>query len=183
MSGFNHYKRHEAAVPGAMMQRESSASGPIHGSLHTSVDGVPMGAPPLPAIPDALEFKVQYGLSEYVAFMWQHSARLIRRRRIHGLPAWWMTLKSTWHAALNFIMLRRSRHVYEFTIDPHGIVRSNGTGVTLVPWPDVSAIRRYSRGYMMVLQRGTLPIPYRCLDEVQRQTMDRFVTAVRQARR
>ena len=180
MSGFNYSERLndrlKSAVPGAMMQRESNAPG----ATHVPLDGAGL---PLAAVPDALEFKVQYALGEYIAFMWQHSARLIRRRRISGLPAWWMTFKSTWHAALNFIMLRRSRHVYEFTIDPHGIVRSNATGVTLVPWHDVSAIRRYARGYMMVLQRGTLPIPYRCLDETQRQTMDRFVSAVRQARR
>lgn len=178
MSRFDHSTRLHAAVPGAMMGRESSTSGSVQGSL----DGLTSSAP-LPALPEALEFKVQYGLGEYIAFMWQHSARLIRRRRMRGLPAWWMTVKSTWHAALNFIMLRRSRHVYEFTVDAHGIVRSNGTGVTLVPWHDVSAIRRYSRGYMMVLQRGTLPIPYRCLNELQRQTMDRFVTSLRQARR
>jgi hypothetical protein len=178
MSGFNHSTQLGTTVPGAMMQRESSTSD----CTHMLSDSVAASVQPV-AIPASLDFKVQYTLGEYVTFMWQHSARLIRRRRIVGLAAWWMTFKSTWHAALHFVMLRRSRHVYAFTIDPHGIVRATASGVTLVPWPDVSAIRRYSLGYMMVLQRGTLPIPYRCLDEAQQQTMDQFVMALRQARR
>jgi hypothetical protein len=41
--------------------------------------------------------------------------------------------------------------------------------VSLIDWDDVQRIRTYSKGYMMVLKRGTLPIPFRCLntDEVK----------------
>ena len=101
-----------------MMHRQGSrqgSGGPPSG--FGPEDALQPGAPSL-AVADSLEFKVSYTLGEYVAFMWQHSARLIRRRRITGLAGWWMTFKTTWHAALNFIMLRRSRQLYEFTIDP-----------------------------------------------------------------
>ncbi|MEJ7805026.1 MAG: YcxB family protein, partial [Telluria sp.] len=77
----------------------------------------------------------------------------------------------------------RSRHLYDFQIDDHGIIRTSNTGVTLVPWADVSAIRRYSRGYMMVLKRGTLPIPFRCLSGAQAGVMDIFAATLRPARR
>jgi hypothetical protein len=121
-----------------------------------------------------LHFSVRYRLWEYASFMWQHTAFLIRRRRI-GFPAgWYLLAKSTAMAMLHFILLRRSRITYEFTIDEHGIVRSTGTGVTLIEWTDVVSLRSYARGLMLVLQRGTLPIPFRCLDAAQLAALRRL---------
>jgi hypothetical protein len=113
----------------------------------------------------SVHFSVRYALPEYISFMWQHGGYLIRRRRIGVLPGLYMRIKSTATAALHFVMLRRGRRTYEFTIDQHGIVRAttDAGGVTLIDWADVTAIRSYSRGFMMVLKRGTLPIPFRCL--------------------
>ena len=71
----------------------------------------------------------------------------------------------------------------QYAVDAHGIVRSCGSGVTLIPWSDVSAIRRYPRGYLMVLKRGTLPIPYRCLAGAQASAMDGFAVTLRPAAR
>jgi hypothetical protein len=126
-----------------------------------------------------MHFKVRYALPEYVSFMWQHAGYIIRRRRIGRLATWWMLTKSTAAAAMHFVLQGRSRHLYDFTIDQHGIIRTSGTGVTLVPWTDVSAIRRYSRGYMLVLKRGTLPIPFRCLSGVQSSTMEGFASSLK----
>ena len=176
MFGFNHSKGVGAGEPvPAMMQREST--GP--GSMHTPGDGPPVSLTAHAGAQEGIEFKVRYSLAEYVVFMWQHSSYLIRRRRFSGLPLIWMAIKSTFSAALNFVMQGRSRHIYEFQVDTHGIVRTNSTGVTLVPWGDVVAIRRYTRGFMMVLKRGTLPIPFRCLDEAQRSVMSGFAEALR----
>jgi hypothetical protein len=110
-----------------------------------------------------LHFWVRYSLGEYVGFMWQHTGFLIRRRRIRWPASLYMRTRSTAMAALNFVLLRRGRRTYELTIDGHGIVRTSDTGVTLIEWADVSGIRTYSKGLMMVLKRGTLPIPFRCL--------------------
>jgi hypothetical protein len=110
-----------------------------------------------------LHFWVRYSLGEYVSFMWQHTGFLIRRRRIRWPASLYMRTRSTAMAALNFVLLRRGRRTYELTIDDHGIVRTSDTGVTLIEWTDVSGIRTYSKGLMMVLKRGTLPIPFRCL--------------------
>lgn len=130
-----------------------------------------------------VHFMVRYALPEYISFMWQHAGYLIRRRRIGKLATWWMLTKSTSAAALHFVAQGRSRHLYDFLIDVHGIVRTSGTGVTLVPWGDVTAIRRYSRGYMLVLKRGTLPVPFRCLDIAQAGAMDGFAATIKAARR
>jgi hypothetical protein len=118
-----------------------------------------------------LAFSVRYTLAEYVSFMWQHAHYLIRRRRIAAPASWYMLVKSTWGAALHFVLLRRSRHTYDFTVDQYGIVRTGPGGVTLIGWSDVSAIRNYSRGRLLVLKRGTLPIPARCLDREQSERL------------
>ena len=118
-----------------------------------------------------LEFSVRYSLPEYVVFMWQHARYLIRRRRIGAPASWTMLLRSTWLAGFHFVLQGRSRHTYGFTIDQHGIVRTGPGGVTLIGWEDVSAIRSYSRGRLLVLKRGTLPIPARCLNRQQSDSL------------
>lgn len=128
-----------------------------------------------------LEFSVRYSLGEYLSFMWQHAHYLIRRRRIGVLAGWYMQIKSTWSAGVHFVMQGRSRHTYGFTIDQHGIVRTGPGGVTLIGWADVSAIRSYSRGRLLVLKRGTLPIPARCLDRQQADSLAAYAAAVRAA--
>jgi hypothetical protein len=136
---------------------------------------------PEPAVSaiDGLHFSVRYSLAEYTRFMWQHGRYIIRRRRIGRAAALWMLSRSTSAAALHFVAQGRARRVYDFVIDRHGIVRTSGTGVTLISWADVSAIRRYTPGYMMVLKRGTLPIPLRCLNTTQAALMDRFAASLK----
>ncbi len=138
----------------------------------------PSAAPPVPL--SELHFFVRYTLGEYISFMWQHGGFLIRRRRIRWPASLYLRLKSTLGAALHFVMLGRGRRTYEFTIDQHGIVRTSG-GVTLIGWEDVIGVRTYSRGFMMVLKRGTLPIPYRALSEAQEAAMRELAAARRDA--
>ena len=178
MTWFNHRVRLGSGAPqSGPMRRESVASDQIRADLPLA-DLSAMGAS-VAAHSGELHFKVRYALPEYVSFMWQHAGYLIRRRRIGRLATWWMLSKSTSTAAMHFVAQGRSRHLYDFTIDNHGIIRTSGTGVTLVPWGDVSAIRRYSRGYMMVLKRGTLPIPFRCLSGAQAVVMDDFAATLK----
>ena len=146
-----------------------------------------VGALPVPAGAAAvceLHFSVRYSLPEYVSFMWQHGGYLIRRRRIGAMASLYMRIKSTATAALHFVLLGRGKRTYEFTIDQHGIVRStrDAGGVTLIGWADVMAIRSYSCGFMMMLKRGTLPIPFRCLD-VDGEAAMRAFAAERKGRR
>ncbi|WP_296944279.1 YcxB family protein [uncultured Massilia sp.] len=135
-----------------------------------------MPAAPIPVVhPPAalcsLHFWVRYTLGEYTGFMWEHGGYLIRRRHIRWPLGLWLRLKSTLSAATHFMLLRRGRRTYEFQIDQHGIVRTSDTGVSLIGWDDVQRIRTYSKGFMMVLKRGTLPIPFRCLNKEEVSAM------------
>lgn len=143
-------------------------------------DAMPAAAIPVvhpPAASYQLHFWVRYTLGEYLGFMWEHGGYLIRRRHIRWPLGPYMRIKSTLSAAMHFVLLRRGRRTYEFTIDQHGIVRTSDTGVSLIDWDDVSRIRTYSKGFMMVLKRGTLPIPFRCLNGSEVEAMKGIAAA------
>ncbi len=176
MLSSNHPEPPRGARPMAMMAHQP-ADGTEDGYY-----GAAAGNPASPSSPAGwvlcdLHFFVRYTLREYIGFMWQHGGFLIRRRRVRWPASLYLRIKSTASAALHFVLLGRGKRTYEFTIDRHGIVRTSG-GVTLIDWADVTAVRTYSRGFMMVLKRGTLPIPYRCLNETQQGAM-RMLAATR----
>lgn len=126
-----------------------------------------------------IEFSVRYGFWEYLGFMWQHARYLIRRRRIAAPASWYMQVRSTWSAGFHFLMQGRSRSTYQFTIDRHGIVRSGPGGVTLIAWDDVIGMRSYSGGRMLLLKRGTLPLPARCLNAAQSASLAGYATWIK----
>jgi hypothetical protein len=183
MLWFNHPRQVGSRKPVAMLvQREKKA--------RVTLDVV-MPAPPQTNMvfsqsgagrtDGALNFSVRYALLEYVSFMWQHGRYVIRRRRIGRLATFFMLAISTSVAALNFVTQRRALRTYDFTFDEHGIVRACKGGVSLVKWADVKSIRTYSRGFMVLLRQGTLPIPYRCLSGEQSARMKGFATALKAA--
>ena len=164
--------KHDNTAAGPLLRE-----GPVHGLAGLGIPRPDLA--PAPAVPATLVFSVRYTLFEYTRFMWQHCGYLIRRRRVGFVSTHWLLLKSTFMAALHFVLQGRGQRTYEFTIDAHGIVRTCGTGVTLIPWRDVTAIRRYASGYMLVLARGTLPLPGRCLDAAQAAALDGYAATVK----
>jgi hypothetical protein len=143
-------------------------------------DAMPAATIPVvhpPAERCSLHFWVRYSFAEYVGFMWEHGGYLIRRRHIRWPMGVYLRLKSTVSAAMHFVLLQRGKRTYEFQIDRHGIVRTSDTGVSLIDWSDVQRIRTYSSGFMMILKRGTLPIPFRCLNKDEVSAMRGIVEA------
>ena len=143
-------------------------------------DAMPAASIPIvhpPAASHNLHFWVRYSFGEYVRFMWEHGGYLIHRRHIRWPMGFYLRLKSTLSAATHFVLLGRGKRTYEFQIDAHGIVRTSDTGVSLIDWDDVLRIRTYSRGFMLILKRGTLPIPFRCLKEEEVEAMRGIVDA------
>lgn len=170
MFSFKHPKPADSRRPAARLiqrQQEDRLALPIEEAIpQIGAPLIDMTAPALAdQLPFALHFLVRYTLAEYTGFMWDHAGYLIRRRRVGPVNSVYLRLKSTFTAALHFVLLGRGRRTYEMTIDPHGIVRVSDQGVTLIGWHDVRLIRRYRNGFLMMLARGTLPIPYRCLSD------------------
>jgi hypothetical protein len=182
MFSFKHPKPVDSRRPVAALVQQHDAP-----TLALPVEAAPeIGAPfaalsRLDALPFSLHFLVRYTLGEYIGFMWQHAGYLVHRRRVGAINGGYLRCKSTVIAALHFILLGRGRRTYEMTIDAHGIVRVSDSGVTLIGWDDVRLIRRYRNGFLMILQRGTLPIPYRCLNEGEIGELRTFATTLRRS--
>jgi len=65
----------------------------------------------------------------------------------------------------------------EFMIDGAGIERTTKQGTLRRRWDEVTSVRRYSRGYLLMLRRGAIPIPFRCLDGGQQERLRGFMVA------
>ncbi len=76
-----------------------------------------------------------------------------------------------------FLFKKRRMPLCTFRIDQHGIERSSRTGTLAHSWADVRMVRRYGRAYLLLFARGALPIPLRCLDQGQQETLRRFMLA------
>jgi hypothetical protein len=180
MFSFKHPKPVDSRLPVATLVQQHEPATLVLPVEATPEIGTPFAAlSKIDALPFSLHFLVRYTLGEYLGFMWQHAGYLVRRRRVGGLNGAWLQCKSTFTAGLHFILLRRGSRTYEMTIDAHGIVRVSDSGVTLIGWDDVRLIRRYRNGFLMLLKRGTLPIPYRCLSEGEIAELRTFATTLR----
>lgn len=63
-----------------------------------------------------------------------------------------------------------------FRIDATGIRRTSRSGTLVRAWADIDGVRRYRHGYLLMLGRGGMPIPYRCLDRKQQATLRRWAS-------
>lgn len=85
------------------------------------------------------------------------------------IPFWMLVLGTP-----IFLFKKRRMPSCSFRIDGGGIERSSRTGTLVRAWSDVAAVRRYRRGYLLLLDKGALPIPYRCLDRGQSDAFRRL---------
>lgn len=74
-----------------------------------------------------------------------------------------------------FLAKQRRMPSCAFRIDAAGIARTSRRGTLVRAWPDVAAVRRYRRGYLLLLHKGAVPIPMRCMDHAQQEAFRRLV--------
>ncbi|MCS0588937.1 YcxB family protein [Massilia norwichensis] len=70
-----------------------------------------------------------------------------------------------------FFLKKRRMPVCEFRIDGQGIARTSRLGIFEKSWDEVKMVRRYERGYLLMFAKGGIPIPFRCLDQCQREQL------------
>jgi len=80
-----------------------------------------------------------------------------------GTSGFWVALLGT----PLFLLKQRRMPVCDFTIDDATIAYCAKAGNFRRGWDEVTGVRSYSRGYLLVFRRGALPIPFRCLDSSQ----------------
>lgn len=76
-----------------------------------------------------------------------------------------------------FFFKKRRMPVCEFTIDRTAIARRSNNDEFRRGWDEVTAVRSYSRGYLVCFRRGAVPIPFRCLDGGQLERLRAIVLA------
>ena len=136
-------------------------------TLTIDVPDDPLAAAP-PAT-QAIRFDVVYTLREYLDFVRDHLA-FVLRRRVGPLAGAWVALIGT----PIFLVKKHRMPRCAFRIDAHGIERETATGTLARSWAQVQAVRRYRRGYLVLLERGAMPIPLRCLDRAQEAALRRW---------
>lgn len=75
-----------------------------------------------------------------------------------------------------FYVKRRRVQRCAFRIDAAGIRRTSRMGTLVRAWADIDGVRRYRQGYLLLMGRGGMPIPYRCLDRKQQATLRRWAS-------
>jgi hypothetical protein len=73
-----------------------------------------------------------------------------------------------------FYMKKRRMPVCAFHIDAAGIARATRDGELVRRWDEVKAVRRYRRGYLVIMADGAMPIPLRCLTAAQQERLRAF---------
>lgn len=63
-----------------------------------------------------------------------------------------------------------------FCVDAHGIERRSRAGTLARSWADIREVRRYRRGYLVIYDRGAMPIPFRCMDREQEGVFRRLAS-------
>jgi hypothetical protein len=147
-------------------------------TLTVDVPDRPDAAAPLSA--QAIRFDVVYTLSEYLGFLrdhlsftLRHAPKPMRLRRI-GIPLACACI--TLIGIPIFLAKKRRMPHCAFRIDAGGIERSSRAGTLVRRWADIDGVRRYRRGFLVMYERGAMPIPFRCLDRGQEAAFRRLAS-------
>jgi len=119
---------------------------------------------------ESIDFAVSYAFAEYRRFVLEHISHVRGR-----VPSWIGRQFIVGMAAPLFWIKKQRMPHCAFHIDAAGIRRTTAGGALNVPWSKVTAIHRYSPGYLIEKVGGALPIPYRCLTENQRGDFEQLV--------
>jgi hypothetical protein len=120
--------------------------------------------------PGPIRFSVSYTLVDHAAIVQQHLAKLMRQHRLPFMTRMWVRLL----AVPVFLFARHRMPACEFRIDGERIERVTARGSVSKRWNELMALRRYSHGYLLTFRKGSIPIPYRCLDGDQSRRLRVF---------
>ncbi len=124
-----------------------------------------------------MRLNLQLKLGDYLPLALSHARWLMQRKRVGAATAALVRPAFGALAAFDFALRRRKVGPCTLTFDADGIVRAGRDGDLRVAWSDVRALRTYARGYLLLLKRGALPIPYADLTREQRSAMTAYATA------
>jgi hypothetical protein len=123
-----------------------------------------------------ISFSVDYSLAEYLSFTRDFGHQLIlgdsgsAGKRTIGQRA--STLLFNGAVAVLappiFLFKKHAVGACEFEISCAGIVRRSKAGEFSAPWSEVKAIHQLSKAYLVQIDKGAIPLPYRCFSNSER---------------
>ncbi|HEY4530522.1 MAG TPA: YcxB family protein [Luteimonas sp.] len=133
---------------------------------------------------ERLEFSVRYRLGEYLAFVTEHGfATEAALRETRGATR--MLAQAFQRAVASLAYTYKMSRVgrCHFVVTASGLSRRTRLGTSSIEWSSVRAVHTYTRGYLVELQQGAVPIPFRVLDARQRALFLRFASGAAAAPR
>ncbi len=64
-----------------------------------------------------------------------------------------------------------------FEIDEYGIRRTSKTGLKTIEWENVRHVQKLSSAYLIELNEGSLPIPYRCFNAEEQDLFSSYIAS------
>jgi hypothetical protein len=126
---------------------------------------------PAPPAAQAIRFDVVYTLSEYLGFLRDHLSFTLRRAsppvRMRRITIPLACACITLIGIPVFLAKKRRMPHCAFRVDGNGIERSTRAGTLVRSWAAVDSVRCYRRGFLVMVDRGAMPIPFRCMDREQ----------------
>jgi hypothetical protein len=128
-----------------------------------------------PPSEEPIRFTARYGLGEYLAVLREHLLIVLRERgegrRKAGRGLRWLIAVV---ATPLFLYKKWRVGDCHFTIDATGLTRGSRGRPVSVAWNEIVAIRRYRAAYLVEIERGAMPLPYRCFSADERRRFERW---------
>jgi len=117
-----------------------------------------------------LSIKVNYIWSEYIKVLTDF-APIISYKEKHGvLPpshvniSLWQRIGVYSFGSIMFAIKVRKVGLCTFEFDDRGFERKSNVGTKFIAWDDVFHIHPLTNAYLMELEQGFIPLPYRCFN-------------------
>jgi hypothetical protein len=123
------------------------------------------------------EFTVVYNRAEYLSVLQDYAEHeLARRASVTDGPApRFDTLSRAIQiivGSLSFWVKQRRMPENRFLIDAEGIKRVNRLGTVVRSWEQIDRVIRCREAYLLVSQKGSMPLPYRCFGTTARAELE-----------
>lgn len=123
-----------------------------------------------------VKFSVRYRMGEYLTFVTEHSfATEEALRDTRGAKRLLAHVFQRTVAGVAFVYKVGRLGRCDFVITPAGLSRRTKLGTSSVEWSSVRAVHTYTPGYLVELEQGAVPIPFRVLSGKQRDLFCTFV--------
>ena len=129
-----------------------------------------------------LSITVNYIWTEYIDILKEFAPVNAYKEKHNQLPSGtvalnlWGKLSVYILGSLMFALKVRKVGLCTFNVDPQGFSRQSSVGKKFVAWEQVKHIHSLSGAYLMELEQGFIPLPFRCFNDNQRSQFEGYVS-------